>query len=332
MRKIGALSAKIVHNMCMIDHRLSTLRTFAECGTVAATAELTGYSPSAVSAQLRELQKMLGLPLLVRDGRGLRLTAAGAHLVRSSDGLVEEWERIQAEIRNEGRQLQSNFAMGGFSTAAASLLAPLAARLRQSRPEVRVKVIEADPARCLELLVAERLDLAVIVGMQTKSQESDDARFERIELLDDPLDVMMSTDHRFANREAIALEELSGEEWITEAAGAPYHALFTAAFTAAGFTPQVSHEVVEWETAMALAEAGMGLGLLPRLVSIAGVRNVTRLRLTGPSRPVRKVIAVVRRGAAASVLIRESLEELRAIAADILATRLIEEGDATPID
>ncbi|MGO1292424.1 MAG: LysR family transcriptional regulator, partial [Brevibacterium linens] len=37
----------------MIDPRLTTLRTFAACGTVAATAELTGYSPSAVSGQLR---------------------------------------------------------------------------------------------------------------------------------------------------------------------------------------------------------------------------------------------------------------------------------------
>ena len=39
----------------MIDPRLTTLRTFAACGTVAATAELTGYSASAVSGQLREL-------------------------------------------------------------------------------------------------------------------------------------------------------------------------------------------------------------------------------------------------------------------------------------
>ena len=61
----------------MIDPRLITLRTFAETGTIAATAELTGYSPSAVSAQLRDLQNSLGMPLLTQDGRGLRLTATG---------------------------------------------------------------------------------------------------------------------------------------------------------------------------------------------------------------------------------------------------------------
>ena len=54
--------------LVMIDPRLTTLRTFAACGTVAATAELTGYSASAVSGQLRELQQALGI-LVPSSGR-----------------------------------------------------------------------------------------------------------------------------------------------------------------------------------------------------------------------------------------------------------------------
>ena len=48
----------------MIDPRFSTLRVFSSTGSVARTAELTGYSPSAVSAQLRELQRSLGIKLI----------------------------------------------------------------------------------------------------------------------------------------------------------------------------------------------------------------------------------------------------------------------------
>ena len=70
-----------MQNRCMIDPRLITLRVFARCGTIGATAELTGYSPSAVSAQLRELQRVLGMQLLAKDGRGVRLTATGRFLV-----------------------------------------------------------------------------------------------------------------------------------------------------------------------------------------------------------------------------------------------------------
>lgn len=144
----------------MIDARLITLRVFARCGTIGATAELTGYSPSAVSAQLRELQRMLGMQLLTKDGRGVRLTATGRFLVAGSDTLIAEWERLRAAAMEAGDQVQSRFGLGGFSTAAAQLLAPLAATLRTTRPLLEVQVLEANPARCFDLLVAERIDLA----------------------------------------------------------------------------------------------------------------------------------------------------------------------------
>ena len=104
----------------MIDPRLITLRTFAETGTIAATAELTGYSPSAVSAQLRDLQNSLGMTLLTKDGRGLRLTATGRYLVRRSDRLISVWEEIRASSFTAGDQAPSHFGIGGFSTASAT--------------------------------------------------------------------------------------------------------------------------------------------------------------------------------------------------------------------
>lgn len=312
-----------MHNVRMIDHRLATLRTFASCGTVTATAELTGLSPSAVSAQLRELQRSLGITLFVRSGRGLNLTAAGQYLVRRSDVLVEEWERMRAAALSAGRETPTTFAIGGFSTAASNLLAPLGAHLRASRPDVRVAVTEADPARCLDLLTAGRLDLAVIVA--TQASAAGDARFEQIDLLEDPLDVMVPAGHSVAKRESVSLQELADEDWITEAAGGPYRALFTAAFVAAGLTPRVSHEVVEWETAMALVGVGLGIGLLPRLVSLAGADNVVRVRLSGPTRPVRKIVAVTRPGGRASILVRESLTTLQVLAKETLQARIAEE-------
>ena len=313
-----------MQNSCMIDQRLQTLRLFAQCGTIFATAELTGYSPSAISAQLRELQRALGMTLLVRDGRGLRLTASGRRLVQQSDSLIAEWERIKAEALSEGEQTSARFGLGGFSTASSNLLVPLAAKLRKTHPDVQVHLSEADPERCFELLIAERLDLAVVIAMQSVSHE-DDTRFEQITLLDDPLDVMMPADHRFAQRDSVSLAELAGEEWFTDAPGSPYHALFTAAFTAAGFTPRLAHEAAEWETGMAMVGAGIGIGLIPRLVSLDRADNVVRVRISGAGRPMRRIVAAVRRGSLGSPLIRESLTTLQQIAKEILEQRLLEE-------
>ncbi|GAA1138891.1 LysR family transcriptional regulator [Nesterenkonia lutea] len=306
----------------MIDPRLTTLRTFAQCGTVGATAELTGYSPSAVSAQLRELQRVLGMELLTRDGRGLRLTTTGRFLVTGSDAVVAEWERLRAAALEAGGQIQSNFEIGGFSTAAAQLLAPLAATLRTTRPLLKVRVLEVNPARCLDLLVAERIDLAVIVVMQDDEHVDEDPRFEQTTLFNDPLDVILPSDHRLASRATVTLEELALEPWITEAPGSAYHSLFAAAFTAIGVTPRVAHEAVEWETQVAFVGAGLGVGLLPRLAALRSAENVIRLPISGRGKPSRRIVAVARQGSTGSPLIRESMEILQARAQRILTQQL----------
>lgn len=316
----------IVQNLSMIDPRLVTLRAFAQCGTVAATAQLLGYSASAVSGQLRELQRALGMTLLAKDGRGVRLTAAGRELVRRSDGLLAEWEAARAAAFAAGGQTPAQFGIGGFSTAAAHLLAPLASRLHRRYPTLEVNVWEASPARCFELLVAERIDLAVVVSMQGQVLLEEDERFEKVTLLDDPLDVMVPADHPAAVRDSVALAELVGEPWITDRPDSPYRALFTAAFTSAGLSPRIAHEVTEWETAIAMVGAGIGVGLVPRLVSLAGHPDVSRVRLTGPERLSRKVIAAIRTGSRGAPLPEESIRLLREIAQDILATRFREEA------
>jgi DNA-binding transcriptional LysR family regulator len=306
----------------MIDSRLLVLRTFATCGTVAATAELLGYSPSAVSAQLREYQRAVGMQLLIKDGRGLRLTATGRYLVDRTDQLVAEWENIHAVALGAGDQLPKTFGVGGFSTAASNLLAPLAAHLKSSQPDVNVHVVEAPPARCFDLLIAERIDLAVVVAMQADVQVEDDPRFEQLALLDDPLDIMVSATHPAAQRRSVTLQELAREAWIADAPGSSYRALFTSAFTAAGITPKIAHEIAEWETGMALVEVGVGVGLVPRLASFETTRDVVRVRISGEHSPTRKIVAVMRTGSLESPLIKQSIAHLRETARNILGTRL----------
>lgn len=304
----------------MIDRRLTVLRTFASCGTVAATADLTGYSPSAVSAQLREFQRSLGMTLLVKDGRGLRLTETGREMVRQSDLLVSTWERIRAQALVDGGQFRSEIGLGGFSTAAANLLAPLAASVRRDNPSVTVRIVEASPARCFDLLVAEKLDLAVVISMQAEGFPSE--RFDRFPLLDDPLDVVVPADHPMAGRGSVALAELEDEDWITDAPGRPYHALFTAAFTAVGVSPRITHEVSEWDTMIALIATGTGMGLVPRLADLHGAAGVARIPLDGPGTPVRRVLAAVRRGSGEDPLLRHCLELLRRSAQEIMDRRV----------
>ncbi len=316
-----------MHNRCMIDPRLITLRVFSSVGTVARTAELTGYSPSAVSAQLRELQRSLGIKLLIKDGRGIQLTVAGRHFVAGLDDIVTQWEQLRASALASEGQLQASFGLGGFSTAAAQLLAPLAEELHTVRPHVQVQLMEAHPQRCLDLLLAERIDLAVIVASQAHGSIDAGARFEQTVLLDDPLDVVLPAGHRLALNQTVSLEELAEDPWITENEQSVYRSLFVSAFTSLGVTPHIAHEAIEWETMIAFIGAGLGVGLLPRLATLGSVETVVRRRISGTAKPSRRIVAVTRKGGRGSPLIEESLTFLQRTAESIISQRLTEELD-----
>ncbi|WP_029088256.1 LysR family transcriptional regulator [Brevibacterium album] len=295
----------------MLDHRLTVLRTFAACGTVTAAAEALGYSASAVSSQLREYQRALGVRLVAKDGRGLRLTAAGAALVERADDLVALWEEIHGQVRDSDHEAApALLRLGGFSTATASLLSPVAAHLRSVHSSLDVHIIEADPARCVDLLIAERLDMAVIVAMQA-TPELGESALEQLPLLDDPLDVIVPADHPLVGRRAVALEELAGDPWITDRPGTPYRALFVTAFTAAGATPRVAHQVSDWGSQESLVGNGLGVAFIPRLMRLSSDSGAVRIPLEGNTAPTRKILVVLRRGARSHQIFAEVLEALR---------------------
>ena len=80
--------------------RLDLLRELADRGSVTAVAEATGRTPSAVSQQLKVLEREAGMPLTERSGRGFVLTSAGHALARSAD---RGRHRARARLRPVGR-------------------------------------------------------------------------------------------------------------------------------------------------------------------------------------------------------------------------------------
>jgi DNA-binding transcriptional LysR family regulator len=102
----------------MIDHRLLVLQMVDAQGTVTGAAEALHYTPSAVSQQLRTLGRDLGVELVVSEGRGIRLTAAGRVLLERSHELLETWEEIRAEVARTTDGGGATLRLCGFSTAA----------------------------------------------------------------------------------------------------------------------------------------------------------------------------------------------------------------------
>lgn len=304
----------------MIDPRLKVLQLVAHHGTVTAAAAALHYTPSAVSYQLRQLAEELGVELVTQRGRGIQLTAAARTLLRHVEVLQAQVERARAELAAISEEPSGPFTLCGFSTAATHLLPPAAAALRERYADLRVRVIEAEPARCFDLLLAGDADLALVINSADTPSTADE-RFDQQPLLDDPLDLVVPAGHRLTELRRVTLADAADEPWIVALPGGAYHDLVRTACAAAGFSPHIAHYANEWDTGAALVAHGFGIILVPRLARLNEEWPVVRLPLHGEPAPARRIIAATRQGRRDHPAVAASLDAISTTAATLLPQR-----------
>ncbi|MEU4268401.1 LysR family transcriptional regulator [Streptomyces sp. NPDC026092] len=289
--------------------KLQILRTLRDRGTVTATAEALLMTPSAVSQQLTNLAKQLGVQLLEAQGRRVRLTDAAHLVLRHAEVVFAQLERADAELDGYLRGEAGQVRVAAFSTAVPALVVPAVQQLRTAHPGLEVKVREAEAAEAYELLSTGDVDLALSLAAHAPSAR--DPKFSRVPLLADPLDVALPADHPLADAPGLRLADLSAEPWIFGGSG-PWSEITTAACEAAGFVPEQAHSAAGWTAILAMVEAGMGVALVPRMASAErrGERGVV-MRVLAADQPRRHVVAAVRRGAEEGPAVARVLAALR---------------------
>ncbi|MEV6675408.1 LysR family transcriptional regulator [Streptomyces erythrochromogenes] len=290
--------------------KLRILRTLAERGTVTATAEALHMTPSAVSQQLTNLARQLGVALLEAQGRRVRLTDAAHLVLRHAEEVFAQLERADAELAGYLAGDAGEVRVGAFSTAVPALVVPAVAELRKAHPAVEVRVRETEAAESYELLSAGGVDLALSLAAHAPTAR--DRRFTRVTLMEDPLDVALPPGHPLRDAADLRLADLSGDPWIYGGSG-PWSEIARGACEAAGFVPEQAHSASGWTAILAMVEAGMGVALVPRMVSSRA--SGVAVRVLSRDRPTRHVIAAVRRGAESAPAVAHVLTALRTVAA-----------------
>ncbi|MFC9172964.1 MULTISPECIES: LysR family transcriptional regulator [Streptomyces] len=293
--------------------KLRILRTLRDRGTVTATAEALLMTPSAVSQQLTNLARQLGVELLEPQGRRVRLTDAAHLVLRHAEAVFAQLERADAELTGYLRGEAGEVRVGAFSTAVPALVVPAVRLLRaDDRPGPDVRVREAEAAQAYELLTAGEVDLALSLAAHAPTAR--DPRFSLFPLLADPLDVALPAAHPLAGAPALRLADLAADRWIFGGSG-PWSEITTAACEAAGFVPEQAHSAAGWTAILALVEAGMGIALVPRMASREQRREGVVMRVLEADQPRRHVVAAVRHGAETGPAVARVLKALTDIAA-----------------
>ncbi|WP_436770792.1 LysR family transcriptional regulator [Yinghuangia sp. YIM S09857] len=305
--------------------KVRVLRELDRRGTVSAVADALHLTPSAVSQQLTALSRETGVRLLEPAGRRVRLTGAARVLLRHADQLFAQLERVQADLAAYQEGATAEVRITAFGSAITGLVLPALRDLRGRRPGLSLVLRESELPEGYTGLVAGEMDIAIVIA-SPDGPAGDDARFARVPLLSDPLDVMMPADHPLAAAREISLTDLVEETWVTGSVGACSQLTATAC-AAAGFAPRVRHRADEWTTIFGLVEAGLGISLIPRLVSAnmsamtpQHTNNVV-LRVLEGQAPQRHIAAYVRNGSESAPHLATVLDALAAQATRIRTGR-----------
>ena len=141
---------------------LDTLRCFVtgiELGSFAKAAERLGRSTSAISAQLKKLEDLAGVPVLQKSGRGLALTPTGEILLSYARRLLELNNEAVSAVR--GADLAGWVRIGMQEDFSETLLTQVLGSFSRAHPQVRIEACVARNAELLQLVRAGRIDLAL---------------------------------------------------------------------------------------------------------------------------------------------------------------------------
>lgn len=288
--------------------RLRLLRDFAERGTVHATAEALSLTPSAVSQQLKRLQREAGVELLEPQGRRVRLTEAGKVLVARADDILAAIEQAHADMDAFRTTPRGVVRVSMVPSAAAMLLPGLITEAATIGVDIVARDIDHPAAQTTELLADHDV---VVIDRDERDTATWGASYNATFLLREPLDLLLRPDHHLATNETIALHELAHCPWISVEIGQMVDDVLRSLAVISGVQPRIIQRINDFHVVEELVLAGVGIALLPRYAPT--VRELIRKPVDGIN-VARRVEAITRTGTAKRPAIAAVIDILTRVA------------------
>jgi DNA-binding transcriptional LysR family regulator len=270
--------------------KLATLRAVLAHGSFSAAAQQLHLTQPAVSRQISQLERRLGVQLVHRTQRGVYPTEAGQLLAQHAQAVIDRLSLAEAELAQLAGLHRGSVRLGSFFTAMVFLSAEVAMVLGDEHPGLAVVDDLVDRDEAFARLARGALDAAIVFERNFEPAAVPDG-IGIVPLFDDPARVLLPAQHPLATRETIRIRDLGGETWI-RAHGGPAarhvdHLLSQHRLDPAILTAGHGEEPIE---AQALVAAGRGIAIAYDLNLIINPGQIVARPLSG-CRSVRHVQA-----------------------------------------
>jgi DNA-binding transcriptional LysR family regulator len=217
-------------------------------------------SQPPLSQAIMRLEEAIGVELLSRANRGIRLTEAGQVFLIEARRLLQQEAKAIAHTRQASAGMTGTLALGFVGSVSYGLLPELLVKFRREHPDIRFDLRELPSSDQLVELEAERIDLGLVRLPLAKAHNFLFKVVRRERMI-----AVLPREHRLASAPAISLGELASDTFMMfpPSRVLSLHTKTIDACHAAGFSPRVALEAWQMPTMVSLVAAGVGITLLP---------------------------------------------------------------------
>jgi LysR family transcriptional regulator, transcription activator of glutamate synthase operon len=237
--------------------KLALLRAVADEGNLTRAAASVGLPQPTASRWLAALSAELGTPVVVPDGRGIRLSRAGASLAAAAGRALSELASGVRQAAGEADPERGQVVLAFLYTLGEQRVPGLLRAFRQEHPHVRFTLLQGPHKELLDHVRSGRADLAFTSPLPGPGE------FAGAALEEQQLVVTVPAGHRLAGRVWVRMAELAGEAFVGMKATSGLREETDELAQAAGFTPTLAFEGEEVDTLRGLVAAGLGVAVLP---------------------------------------------------------------------
>jgi LysR family transcriptional regulator for metE and metH len=295
------------HSSILERGHLAIVRAVEQHGSLTAAARQLHLTQSALSHAVARLERQVGTALWRREGRALRLTQAGTHLLETANRLLPQLEHAEQALRSFARGTRGNLRIGMECHPCYQWLLKVVAVYLPRWPEVDVDVKQRFRFGGIGALLDHEVDLLVTPDPEARPG------LKFIPVFDYEQVLVVARTHPLAKARHVEAEQLTGEVLISYPVPTERLDVFNLFLTPAGVTPREHRTVESTDLMLQMVGAGRGVAALPRwLVRENAARaQVVPVRLGRKGVP-KKIHLGLREGDAAAGYLRGFIETARA--------------------
>lgn len=242
-------------------NQLRAFVTVADKGSFSASAKVLGVSQPAVTLQIQALEDFLGVELLDRQTRKVRLTDPGSVFYPVARQVLSRLETAQQQLEELSQQVKGRLVVGGSTIPGQHILPRILGLFKAEYPDVSLTLEVADTKAIVDMITDRELDVGLI-GAPAKREH-----LISRELTADELVLLVPADHPLARKRKVPLSSLSQHDFILREAGSGTRQATQEFLRRHGLSIdrlRVSMELGSSEAVVSAVEAGLGVSIISK--------------------------------------------------------------------